>query len=45
MRPEAENFAEKNTEDTMGNLMRGEVDPPTVREPKLPKHLQVAETP
>ena len=45
MRPEAEDIMDRNSHDTMGNLMRGEVDPPTVREPKLPKHLQVAETP
>lgn len=45
MRPEAEDIMDKNSQDQMGNLMRGEVDPPTVRETKTLKHLQVTETP
>ena len=45
MRPEAEDIADKNSQVMMGNLMRGEVDPPTVRDTKLPKHMQVTETP
>ncbi|KAJ8310219.1 hypothetical protein KUTeg_012084, partial [Tegillarca granosa] len=44
-RPEAEEIVEKNTETQADKLMRGEVAPPTVREVKLPKHLQESDTP
>lgn len=44
-RPEAGEISEKLKEDVVGNLMRGEVAPPTVRETKLPPHMQTAETP
>lgn len=43
-RPEAEDIAEKNAETNLDKLMRGEVQPPTVRTPKQPLHMQESET-
>lgn len=44
-RPEAEAIAEKQQSEFVGNLMRGEVDPLTVRETKIPAQLQESMTP
>ncbi|KAL3848036.1 hypothetical protein ACJMK2_018919 [Sinanodonta woodiana] len=44
-RPEAEGIVEKNSADSIGNLMQGKVKPPTQRDPKLLKHMQESETP
>ncbi|XP_045201065.2 uncharacterized protein LOC123554783 [Mercenaria mercenaria] len=44
-RPEAEAIADKQQSEFVGNLMRGEVNPPTVREPKLGPQMQESVTP
>lgn len=44
-RPEAEEIYDKQNGEMVGNLMRGEVAPPTVRETKIPPQLQESTTP
>jgi len=44
-RPEAEDIAGKGNSEMVGHLMRGEVNPPTVRTPKLPIQMQESVTP
>lgn len=44
-RPEAEDIAYKQHSEMVGDLMKGEVNPPTVRTPKLPSQLQESVTP
>jgi len=44
-RPEAEDIYDKQHSEVVGNLMRGEVAPPTVRTPKLPSHMAESTTP
>lgn len=44
-RPEAEAIADKQQSEFVGNLMKGEVNPPTVRETKIPAHMQESVTP
>lgn len=44
-RPEAEDIADKQSAEMVGHLMRGEVAPPTVRDQKLPLHMQESVTP
>lgn len=45
MRPEAEQIAAKYSETQLDKVVRGEVPPPTVRSPKIPRHMKEAETP
>ncbi|KAL4219848.1 hypothetical protein ACF0H5_020259 [Mactra antiquata] len=44
-RPEAEGIADKQNAELVGNLMRGEVAPPTVRETKVQPHMTESATP